>query len=83
MVNKYDSFCSVCGFAITRHQIGAIIDGDIVDFHQRCLVDVSLHICSECWYKITAAADGGMPNAIKRTESLNKKDKAAVKHERY
>jgi len=81
MTKKYDSFCSVCGFAITRNQIGAIIGGDIVDFHQRCLVDVSIHVCSECWHKITDVIDGGLNNAIKRTESLNKKDKVVMRRE--
>ena len=72
---KYDSYCSVCGFAITLPQIGAMIDDDtILDFTDKCFVDLSIHICNDCWRKIKVNTLAGMKKAVMKSEKLKRMD---------
>ena len=69
--DKYDTYCSVCGLAITKHQIGVCIEEPMLfDFNDRCYTDLSIHICYECWEKIKVYTRDGMKKAIKRSEKL-------------
>jgi len=76
---EYDSFCSVCGLAITRQQIGACIECDAIDFTNRCYADLSIHVCVECWMKITSITQSGMGEAVVRSETLKEVDKEWMK----
>jgi hypothetical protein len=70
----YDSYCSVCGYAITTNQIGACIDCEAIDFTTHGFADLSIHVCTECWVKIITIAKGGMKKAIKRNKELKRID---------
>jgi hypothetical protein len=73
--SDYVSYCSVCGFAITTRQIGAMIEDDtIIDFNERCFTDLSIHICNDCWEKIKVYTLGGMKKAVAKSEKLKRMD---------
>jgi len=68
----YDTYCSVCGLAITKNQIGVCIEEPMLfDFNDRCYTELSIHICSECWEKIKVYTHDGMESAIKRSKQLD------------
>ena len=73
MSKKYNTFCGVCGFPIKTFQIGTVIDDLIImDFTERCYVDFSMHVCTECWEKIKTNTFGGMEKAMRRQKELKK-----------
>jgi hypothetical protein len=77
---KYNSYCSVCGFAITTNQIGAMIEDDtIIDFNDRCFTDLSIHICCDCWTKIKVHTLAGMKRAVLKSETLKRLDAESVR----
>ena len=71
---EYDTYCSICGLAITRQQVGACIECDTIDFIHRCYADLSIHVCVECWMKITSITCAGMDEAVIRSETLKEVD---------
>ena len=72
---KYASYCSICGLAITTMQIGAMVEGEmIVDFNKRCFADLSIHVCVDCWEKIKQYAVDGMEKAVIKSEKLKQMD---------
>lgn len=79
LFKKYDSFCSICGLPIMVHQIGICLDDLVLmDFNDRCYVDLSAHICSECWEKIKANTQTGMEGAVRKLKDLKKLQKAEL-----
>ena len=77
---KYNTYCSVCGFAITTMQIGAMIEDEtIVDFNERGFVDLSIHVCADCWTKIKFNTLAGMERAVKKSEMLKRMDAESVR----
>jgi hypothetical protein len=70
----YDSYCSICGYAITVNQVGACIECAAIDFTTHGFTDISIHICVECWEKIDNLTKGGMKKAIKRNKELKRID---------
>jgi hypothetical protein len=70
---NYASYCSVCGLAITVPQISVMIDnGEIIDFNDKCFIDLSIHICNDCWEKIKVNTLGGMKKAVAKSEKLKR-----------
>ena len=77
---NYESYCSVCGLALTTMQIGAMIEGEmVVDFNDKCFADLSIHICVDCWEKIKQYTTDGMEKAIVKSEKLKRMDVESVR----
>lgn len=70
----YDDFCGICGFALQKHQVGAILKGGGYDFNLRCEFVLEITLCSECWSKIQQVHVGGISEAMARMVDLKLDD---------
>lgn len=79
-MKKYDTYCSICGFAIPFNKVGANIETDMVmDFDDMAYCSLAIHICKECWVKIQIVTRGGMKKAIAKSKELKQLDKKQEK----
>ena len=78
--SKYDTFCSVCGFPLMKHQIAAVLDDcTVMDYEERQYVTFSAHFCEECWNKVKNNNIGGMERAMESMKNLKRLDKEFMK----
>jgi hypothetical protein len=49
IVDKYEDFCSICGFALTNDECAVNIEGTIIDFNKRAKGFINMTLCNECW----------------------------------
>jgi len=74
--DKYDTYCSICGFPIKKEQVGICIDDYYtVDFEDRSYITLSMHLCLNCWEKVKLNTLGGMKKAIKKHNEMNATDR--------
>jgi hypothetical protein len=75
----YETYCTVCGMAITTREKGtAFMDVRVVDYAEHCEMVVSFHVCQDCWQKMKDHMDGGLEEAVKRREELQRFDLIAT-----
>ena len=67
----YDDYCSICGFAITKYEVGASIDGAIVDYIERDKGRVDIKLCVSCRDAFWEIMKGGEAAAIKKTKDFH------------
>lgn len=74
---EYDTYCSVCGFPLQAHQVGAIIkDGWMTNYIKRTEGMATITLCIECYVKVESTYKGGMRAAMKKQRELRKTDSA-------
>jgi hypothetical protein len=48
-MDKYEDFCSICGFALTNDECSVNIEGTIIDFVTRSKGFINMTLCPDCW----------------------------------
>jgi len=67
-----DTFCSSCGFPLSRREIAAKVEGYLTDYERRADGDITLVLCSECRAAMLEIIDGGMQAAKRRRKEYKK-----------
>jgi hypothetical protein len=71
-MDKYEDYCSICGFALTNDNCAVNIEGTIIDFIKKDKGVINITLCHDCWNKLFEVHSGGMERAISKSEVLRR-----------
>lgn len=69
--------CCDCGIALYNLEVGAELEGVVVDYNTHEHAEISMTYCTDCWEKVKEILLGGMRPAVAKRralESLTKED---------
>lgn len=67
-----DTFCSSCGFPLSKREIAAKVEGTLYDYEEKDEGDIPLVLCSECRAAMLEIIAGGMKAAKHRQKEYRK-----------
>ena len=72
---EYVGICAMCGFPVTKYEIGAEIKGTFIDYIENVPGEIGIILCGECWQKTKEIQERGIEYAILVRNRLARQDK--------